>query len=117
MAFKVWTEETIDEIAEKMMSFFKDNPKAFTLESFCAEHGLYPQRLSEWAKTNENIAEAIKVCKNICASRMAQRTADSDMPPAFGIFGMKQHGWSDKQEIEHSGSVGITSLAQALQDA
>jgi hypothetical protein len=36
-----------------------------------------------------------------------QNTSDGDVPPAFGIFALKQpqHGWTDRQQMEHSGKV------------
>ena len=30
-----------------------------------------------------------------------------DMPPAAAIFSLKQLGWSDKREVEHSGGIGV----------
>lgn len=36
-----------------------------------------------------------------------QHSLDGSIPPAVGIFILKQFGYSDKQEIEHSGAMGI----------
>jgi len=113
----IWTDERLDELADQMDAYYEANPQEFTLEAFCAENRLWPQRITEFAQKNTRIAEALKVAKNHCALQLARKTAAGLMPPAFGIFGLKNNGWSDKQEIEHSGQVGITSLAQALSDA
>jgi len=102
-----WTEEKANELAEKLEAWSQQDDSRF-LESFCKEFHTYPQKLSELAKISEKFNEALKTAKAACAANMANITMMGACPPAFGIFALKQHGWTDKQEIAHSGEVATT---------
>lgn len=104
---KEWTKERIEALADQLDQWSQGDDAQF-LETFCKAHRTYPQRLSEFAKENPKFAEVLKVAKASCAASMAQATFDGACPPAFGIFALKQHGWTDKQEIEHSGEIKST---------
>ena len=59
---------------------------------------------------NENIEEysyTIKRSKMKVEEWLYQHSVDGTMPPAVGIFLLKNFGWTDKQEIEHSGGVTV----------
>ena len=99
-----WTEERIEALADKLIAWSKVHTSCY-LESFCAKNETYPQKLSELAQKSEKFSEALKRARASCASNLAEATAGGEMPPAFGIFALKQHGWRDKQEVEHSGEV------------
>ena len=105
---KVWTLEAINGLADAL-SEWATRDDAMFLASFCKEHRIYIQRLSEFAKDNAKFAEALKTAKTTCEANIAVATADGAIPPAFGIFGLKQHAWTDKQELKHTGSVTIQS--------
>lgn len=100
-----WTEDRILELAAALEKWSQAHTSCY-LETFCATHRTYPQRLSEFAEKNPKFAEALKVAKASCAAHLAEATAGGEMPPAFGIFALKQHGWRDKHEVEHSGPSG-----------
>jgi hypothetical protein len=100
----VWTPERISALADDLQAWSRD-PSAMFLASFCKGRGLYRQRLTEFADKNEKFADALKAAQAVCEANIAEGTADGAIPPAFGIFGLKQHKWTDKQEIEHSGEI------------
>lgn len=79
------------------------------LASFCRDNGIHRQRLTEFAKDHEGFADALKVAQTTCEANIAEGTADGAIPPAFGIFGLKQHSWTDKHDVAVSGSVTIQS--------
>lgn len=99
-----WTVERIEALAEKLVTWSRFHTSCY-LESFCSANETYPQRLSEFAAENKRFAEALKRAKASCAAHLAEATAGGEMPPAFGIFALKQHGWTDRREIEHSGEI------------
>lgn len=101
---KVWTKDAIEALADDLDAWAKD-PSAMFLASFCRDNGTHRQRLYEFAKESPKFADSLKRAETACEANIAEGTADGAIPPAFGIFGLKQRGWTDKQEIEHSGEV------------
>ena len=112
-----WTEERLEELAQEMLAYFDENPNALYLEDFCAENRLWPQRISEWELKSAGLAEARKIVDALTASRVANRGMTGGANPTMCIFSLKQKGWKDQQDVALSGSIGISSLAQALTDA
>lgn len=99
-----WTVQIIEALAQKLDTWSNFHTSCY-LETFCAANKTYPQKLSELAQINTVFAEALKRAKSSCASHLAEATAGGEMPPAFGIFALKQHGWTDQREIKHSGEI------------
>jgi hypothetical protein len=95
---KEYTPEVIESLAEDLIQWATQDDAMF-LASFCKTHSLYRQRLTEFAKGNPKFADALKVAQTTCEANIAVATADGAIPPAFGIFGLKQHAWTDKHEI------------------
>ena len=106
-----WDEGRIDDLGNALIKWATTDHTACYLESFCREQRTYPQKLSELADTNPKFSESLKVAKACIAANIAEATAAGEMPPAFGIFALKQRGWTDKQEVKHSGAITIQSTA------
>jgi len=103
-----WDEEKIADFAEKLIKWAMLHTSCY-LESFCKQNGTYPQKLSELAEKNSRFSEALKFARSSLASNLAEATAGGEIPPAFGIFALKNVGrWTDRQEIEHSGGLKNT---------
>lgn len=105
---KVWTLAVIESLAVELESW-ASAPGSMFLASFCRDNGTHRQRLYEFAKENEKFADALKKAENACEANIAEGTADGAIPPAFGIFGLKQRGWTDKAEVKHTGGITIQS--------
>lgn len=105
---KVWTPEAIEALADELSQWATQDDAMF-LACFCKDHHIYRQRLTEFAKDNPKFADSLKQAQNTCEANIAERTAKSGMPPAFGIFALKQHSWTDKQEFKHTGSITVQS--------
>jgi hypothetical protein len=58
-------------------------------------------------------SKSIKAAKLKVANYCENNTTKGKIAPAVGIFLMKNHGFTDKSEIDlkHSGSVSLSSLA------
>lgn len=97
-----WTEDRIYDLADKLLIWAKI-PDSKYLERFCADNETYPQKLSEISKgegdANRYFSEAHKIARSCCAANLADATANGKVPCPFGIFGLKQHGWSDRLAI------------------
>jgi hypothetical protein len=102
-----WTPQVIEEFADALMDWAQTDDAKF-LETFCKQHRTYPQKLSELAAKSPKFSESLKAAKAACAHNMAQITMLGACPPAFGIFALKQHGWTDRQEVAHSGEIAQT---------
>lgn len=99
-----WTPERIAEMAGELEEWAQQDDSLF-FQSFCKQQGTYPQKLTELAAKDPKFSEALKFARNACESNMAEGTVKGNIPPAMGIFSLKQHNWRDKAEIEHSGTV------------
>lgn len=101
-----YTPEVIEAMADRLIEWAQVN-NAYYLESFCKSERTYPQRLTEFAKGNEKFAEALKIAKCANAANIGEAVATGDIPPAVGIFGLKQHGHTEKHEVSGPGGGSI----------
>lgn len=101
-----WPKAAIDDLAKDLAQWATQDDAMF-LASFCKLHGIHRQRLPEFAKESESFADALNVAKTTCEANIAVATADGLIPPAFGIFGLKQHAWTDKHEMAGPGGSAI----------
>jgi hypothetical protein len=100
----LWTPEAIESLADNLIDWAKSDSAMF-MASFCKKHGIHRQRLTDFSGKNEKFMDALKRAQNVCEANIAEKTANGSIPPAFGIFGLKQHSWTDKKEVEHSGEI------------
>lgn len=104
---------TVDEKKEVWKAFekFVDENDYPTVTGFCANHKLgikyklISQNLKDWPQFSSLIKRANDKQAEYTED-MAQR---GKMNPTWAIFKLKQpaFGWTDKQEVEHSGSLEI----------
>lgn len=50
----------------------------------------------------------LKKCINKKESALEKYALAGEVSTPMAIFSLKQLGWRDKQEVEHSGSIGVT---------
>lgn len=103
-----YTPEVIEAMADRIIAWAQSHD-ALYLESFCKREYTYPQKLTELAARNEKFAEALKISKCANAANIGEAVAAGEIPPAVGIFGLKQHGHTEKQEVKHTGAITIQS--------
>lgn len=107
---KKYTEENIDELLEKIDAYIEEceDPDTNTVPGFAiAAYKLgFSSRTSLWdyaQDDNESISEPIKrLMLYIEADYEGQLRKQSC---TGAIFALKNRGWTDKQEIEHSGGI------------
>lgn len=65
--------------------------------------------LYEYEKEPE-YSDTIKRARSRCEEFVESNGMSGIVPPAMAIFALKNYGWSDKQEIEHSGGTTDTVI-------
>lgn len=102
-----YTPEVIEDIAEKLLLWAED-PKSFWLGEFCIKHGLWRQRLDEFANKSPEFSDALKRVKEIQETRLVLLAMARKIDTTMAIFALKNvAGWRDKRETEHSGQLGV----------
>lgn len=112
-----WTEEVIDQFADDLSAYFRDNPDRKYLEQFCADYGTYPQKISELCKRSAKLTEAVNLVKAVCAARILTAGESAERPSWFIFAAKNVAGWADKADVNSSVSAQVEvvkSLSQAL---
>ena len=77
-----------------------------TLTGFAFHIGVSAGTLQEWSKEHTEFLEAIEICKAKTNYILVTNSLKGLYNPAVAIFTAKNLiGWSDKQQIEHSGTI------------
>lgn len=90
-----------DDLAKRLLRFCAENDNPI-IKKFCIQDGNpCHDTLCTLAKENRNLSESMKKCIAKQEIWYEEQTSQGNIPPAFGIFKLKQpqHGWTDKQEI------------------
>ena len=100
---RIWDGTKISDLGADLIAWAQE-PFSFYLETFCKKWGTYPQRLSLAADADSKFFETLKVAKAAIASNLAEAATHERINTTMGVFGLKQHGWTDKHE--HLGAGG-----------
>jgi len=111
---KKWTKKAIEELADELVPFYKNNPSKRFVSNFCEEFIIGKQRISEFANQNSYFSEQLVICKSICESRLADALIDANANGAKFALSC-QHDWDHVTKIEQKTEMTITgSLATAF---
>ena len=115
-----WTEETVLEMLEKMISFIEVR-KAYAIVTVLSEFKLYPQWWSEMTnkfKGNKRVSEAIRRTEACIESNIIKDTMSGDARSAtFSIFLLKnKFGYKDKTEedLNLNGDLKVINLGNGV---
>jgi hypothetical protein len=97
-----WTDELKSALLDDFINYVEEQDIPIIAE-FCAKHHVYKQRLYEWAE----FADSIKWCITKKEGALESMGLTKQIDTTMAIFSLKQLGWKDKTEVEHSGSVTI----------
>ena len=95
-----WTEERRGEILRLFLSYVENNTIPIIAE-FAYQNHINRQRLYE----REEFSDAIKECIAKKEANLEKGALTGTLNPSMCIFSLKQIGWTDKQQIEHSREV------------
>lgn len=105
-----WTPELGDRILALMA-------EGLSLTAAAAECDIHRQRVYEWMERHAQFADTVKVGQSKRQAFLERRLLTADVGPVVtsSIFALKNTGtgdWRDKQDVEHSGSVEVTTKQQ-----
>ena len=98
---KDWTDEKIQDLLVKFEKYI-DETKVPIIAEFAVQNNTYRQRLYEF----KQFADAIKKCTSKKEAALERGALENKLNPTMCIYSLKQLGWKDKQEFEHSGKDG-----------
>ncbi len=104
-----YTEEYLEEIKEKLSEYI-DNTDIPIIAEFAYKNKIPRQKLYEFNALNDTIKE----CIDKKEAQLERLALDGDVDKTMAIFSLKQLGWKDKQEIEHSGGISIVNDVEEL---
>ena len=68
------------------------------------------QSIYDNEKKNDEFSYIIKRARLRCENYLEKHGLTGDIPAAMAIFVLKNYGWTDKQEVEHSGGLNVIRL-------
>jgi len=83
------------------------------MAQFLASVNAYRDLLPDFRERCPKFRDTEKKALAYIEQNLAVATFRNGCPPAFGIFALKNHGWSDKQEVDITSkgeSVGAATL-------
>ncbi|MDD3001764.1 MAG: hypothetical protein PHF29_08415 [Candidatus Riflebacteria bacterium] len=98
-----------DDLAKQLLKYITESNDPI-IQEFCLDFaGCSRDTLYRLAKENRLLSDTIKKCHAKQEIRTQRGVENGTINPTFGIFKLKQkcYGWSDKQELEHSGCASI----------
>ncbi len=99
--------ETPEQLQDAVNRYFKSAPKP-TLAGLAYDLGIDRQTLYNYAERDE-FFDIIKKSRNKIEAAYEERLIYENQPTGV-IFALKNMGWRDKVETEHSGELGIKQI-------
>ncbi|MCK9245101.1 MAG: DNA-packaging protein [Candidatus Marinimicrobia bacterium] len=96
-----FTKKRIKEISNELDNYIEESHVPI-LAHFAYKNNIPRHSLYDYPE----FSTLIKKCIDKKESALELGMLSGEMPPAAAIFSLKQLGWSDKQEIAHSGRDG-----------
>ena len=104
-----YTDEIIAEMVVKMDAYIEENPIPIVAE-FAYMNGIPKRTLYDLADKNEELLHSIKVLVTKKEAQLERLGLAGAIDKTMAVFSLKQLGWKDKNETEHTGAVGITII-------
>ena len=97
-----------DQINEDLVVYMNSTDDPY-VEEFILSQPFAPDTFYRLAKTSQTLSDTIKRLHAKQMMRTVRKAEVGDINSTFAIFKLKQkcYGWSDKQEVEHSGELAI----------
>lgn len=95
-------ESDMPELVERFRKYIEETDIPIIAE-FAYKNELTKQYMAERVE----FSNLVKLCLQKKEAALEKGTLTGTLNPAMAIFSLKQMGWRDKQEIEHSGDLEI----------
>lgn len=84
-------------------------PRIPTIGEMCIHLDVHIDTLHQWENEEREFSEIIKRAKDYCTNKKIAALVNGEGGTTGIIFDLKaNHGWKDKQTIEHEGAIDIT---------
>ena len=113
--FKYNTDKQILDIADVFFANCDAKSEPYTITGLALALDTDRKTLMAW-ENSDRLCNTIKKIKSKVEEYVERRVAMGKIPPAVGIFMLKNFGWTDKQEIDQN-IKGDISLSQILIEA
>ena len=107
---KVYSDE---KILEDLIKYMNNTDDPY-IEDFILQNEFSPDTFYRLAKENKKLSDTIKRVHAKQMMRTVRKAELGEINPTFAIFKLKQkcYGWTDKQEIEHSGEMTVNNKTE-----
>lgn len=114
--FKVATPEDMDRLIDEHLDHCAENAKPVTLTGFLLHMGIYSRDTLGQYERREGFGGPVKRLRSIVENAYEQRLHGNN--PTGAIFALKNMGWRDTQNLEHSGKDGgpIEAIRRVITD-
>jgi hypothetical protein len=104
-----YTDEVIDEIVIAMDAYIDQTPIPITAE-FAWQNKIPKSTLYNLAEKHEGLLDSIKRLTDKKEAQLERLGLTGKVDKTMAIFSLKQLGWRDKNETEHTGTVGVSII-------
>ena len=99
---KLYNNEQVDQI-QKALADYIDNTEIPILAEFAYQNNVSRNALYDY----DEFSTLIKRCIDKKESQLERKALDNDVNTTMAIFSLKQLGWRDKHDVEHTGAVVV----------
>ncbi len=100
----------------KVLEEYTNNTEIPILKEVCYQNKWNDRYIHELAAKNENLSESINNLLMKKDSHLERLGLQGKIDRGVAIFSLKQLGWKDNQQIDHSGSVNIIVETPGVDD-
>jgi hypothetical protein len=98
--------EQMDEAVDSYFQYCTENQKPITYTGLCLFLGFAGRACLDGYLQYEGFAPSVRRAKSLVEMAYEERLVDPTRPAAAAIFGLKNFGWTDRQEIDHRSADG-----------
>lgn len=102
---KKYTEEYLAELAESLEDYI-DTTEIPILKEWCYQNGVPSKHVYDF----EELSDSIKRLIDKKEAALERKGLQGEVDKTMAIFSLKQLGWSDKQQVEHSAEEGFIKI-------
>ena len=103
---KKYTGEVIEQIRQAMEKYIEGTDVPIVAE-FAYQNKIPRFKLYEFAENNDEFQYTIKGLIDKKEAQLERMCLNGKIDKTMAVFSLKQLGWKDKSETEHTGTVGI----------
>lgn len=107
-----WSEAEALSLGNRLIDWLKESRTNIFMKDFLIlQNDYYNDLIVYLSEKYTSFSELIKRAKEIQEIKLLQNSTENNINPTMTIFILKNnHGWKDKQEVEHTGEVGPRTL-------